>query len=385
VTASAGDRDLTGRQLGPYLLEAVVGEGAFGRVYRARHVELNVPRAVKVMRHALAADRRFRERFLREARMAARLDHPNIVSVHDFAAEAEVQYLVMEYVDSLTLAEQLTRRPVPGRLDEPVVQRWIREVAAALDHAHGLGIVHRDLKPANVLIRSSDQRAMLTDFGIAQALDEPSLTLTGVAMGTYAYMSPEQARGQSDLTSAADVYAFAAMLVEIATGEPPFGRGLAAVGGHLGSPVPTLDVLGPDLGRRVRAAVATGLAKDPADRVASAASWRRRSCAPPASRRRQPRPRGPRPRRRRSWSAPGRPRQGRPPRRTRRCRRGWRPLRPKRRFRLRKPARRGSPAGSGPWFGAAAARWRRAPWPWSSSPGRWRRSSSPSLPGRRRP
>jgi serine/threonine-protein kinase len=270
MTASLGDRDLSGRRLGPYLLEGLLGEGAFGRVYRARHVDLDAPRAVKVMRAEIAGDIRFRERFLREARTAARLDHPNIVAVHDFAADAEIQYLVMEYVESLTMAEHLQRRPVAGRLDDPVVHRWIREVAAALDQAHELGIVHRDLKPANVLIRTRDGRAMLTDFGIAQAANEPSLTLTGRTMGTYAYMSPEQVRGMSDLTGAVDIYAFAAMLVEIATGEPPFGRGMAAVGGHLTSPAPALEYGGPEVARRLSAVLAVGLAKEPADRYRTA-------------------------------------------------------------------------------------------------------------------
>jgi serine/threonine-protein kinase len=270
MTASLGDRDLSGRRLGSYLLEVLLGEGAFGRVYRARHVDLDVPRAVKVMRSEIAGDIHFRERFLREARTAARLDHPNIVAVHDFAADAEIQYLVMEYVEGLTMAEHLLRRPVAGRLDDPVVHRWIREVAAALDQAHELGIVHRDLKPANVLIRTRDGRAMLTDFGIAQAANEPSLTLTGRTMGTYAYMSPEQVRGMSDLTGAVDIYAFAAMLVEIATGEPPFGRGMAAVGGHLTSPAPALDYGGPEVARRLSAVLAVGLAKEPPDRYRTA-------------------------------------------------------------------------------------------------------------------
>src|SRR5215471_11062475 len=125
--------DLTGRQLGAYRLEAPLGDGAFGRVYRGRHLVLDILRAVKVMRTDIARDPQYQERFLREARTAAQLHHPNIVAVYDYGTEEDVQYLVMEYVESMTLAERLARLPLAGRLTDPTVRRWVSDVAAGLD------------------------------------------------------------------------------------------------------------------------------------------------------------------------------------------------------------------------------------------------------------
>ena len=263
-------RGLTGRQLGPYRLEAVIGVGAFGYVYQARHMALNVPRAVKVMQGEIADEPRFRERFLHEAKMAASLSHPNIVTVHDFGVEDGIQYLVMEYVESLTLGEHLSRMLVQGRLGSPLIRLCIANIAAALDYAHSLGIIHRDLKPANVLVRTRDARALLTDFGIARALSDPSLTMTGRSLGTYAYMSPEQCEGSQELTTLTDVYAFAAMLYEITTGTPPFGRGIVAVAGHVNQPVPPVRLAGSHLPEGLDAVLARGMMKRPGDRYRSA-------------------------------------------------------------------------------------------------------------------
>jgi serine/threonine-protein kinase len=264
MAGAAGD--LTGRQLGAYRLEARLGDGAFGRVYRARHVVLDIPRAVKVMQAEIALDPQFRERFLREARTAAQLHDPNVVAVVDFGNEGDIQFLVMEYVESTTLAEQLARLAVPGRLGNPAVRRWLRDIASGLDHAHGYGIVHRDLKPANVLVRTDENRAMLTDFGIARARTDPRLTMTGQSVGTYAYMSPEQCEGVEELTSACDIYALAAVVYEIAAGDPPFGRGVSAVSGHMQKPMPALRLTAPGLPPGLDAVLARGLAKAPADR-----------------------------------------------------------------------------------------------------------------------
>ncbi|HXM58626.1 MAG TPA: protein kinase, partial [Candidatus Dormibacteraeota bacterium] len=229
-------------------------------------VALDIPRAVKVMRGDIALDQQSRERFLREARAAAQLHHPNIVAVVDFGTEGDIQYLVMEYVESANLAEHLGRIPVAGRLGDPAVRQWITDVGAGLDHAHAAGVVHRDLKPANVLVRTADGRAMLTDFGIGRVQADPEPTAPGHSAATHAYLSPEQCEGSSDPTGACDVYAFAAVLYEIATGEPPFGRDAAAVSGHLIGPVPPLRQRAPDLPEALEAALAIGLAKAPGDR-----------------------------------------------------------------------------------------------------------------------
>jgi serine/threonine protein kinase len=267
---AGGGRGLVGHQLGPYRLEAMVGAGAYGHVYRARHEVLEVLRAVKVMQAEIAGEAQFQDRFLREARMAARLTHPNIVPVYDSGLEGDIWYLVMEYVDSLTLREHLDRMPVEGRVGDPRLRRWIQDVASALDYAHALGTIHRDVKPANVLIRSGDGRALLTDFGVARAVTDTNLTMTGRSLGTYAYMSPEQCEGVADLTTQSDVYAFAALLYEVATGEPPFGRGVMAVAGHVNRPVPPARLAGPRLPDGIDAVLARGLMKLPRDRYATA-------------------------------------------------------------------------------------------------------------------
>lgn len=269
VTGNGG-RDLSGQLLGSYRLEGVIGSGAFGRVYRARHTALDVLRAVKVMQGDIADQPAFRARFLQEARTAANLTHPNIVSVFDFGVQDGIQYLVMEYVESLTLGEQLERMPVRRRPEDAALARWLRDVADALDHAHLQGVIHRDLKPSNVLIRTGDDRALLTDFGIARALADQGLTQTGRSMGTYAYMSPEQCQGDRSLTTVSDVYSLAAILYEIATGSPPFGRGIAAVAGHLERPPPPVRLAAPHLPRQVDAVLARGLAKPPQDRQRTA-------------------------------------------------------------------------------------------------------------------
>ncbi len=263
-----GGRDLTGQQLGPYRLEAMLGDGALGRAYRARHVVLDVLRVIKVVQADSGHDPQSRERFLREARAAARLDHPNIVPVHDFGSEADLQYLVMEYVESATLAEHLSSLPARGRLDAPVVRQWVRDVAAALDYAHSFLIVHQALEPGRVLIRSEGGRAMLTGFGFAHAHTDPTPTASGRPLSTCAYLSPEQCDGRSRLTTACDIYALAVMLYEIATGEPPFGRDISAVSGHLEKPMPRLTTRG--LPRALEAALAKGLAKSPGDRQRTA-------------------------------------------------------------------------------------------------------------------
>ena len=161
--AEVGARDLTGERLGSYLLEAADGEGAFGRRYRATHVGLDSPRVVEV--RDAGVDPYVRERFLGEARAAARLEHPNIVAVLDFGAEGDLLYLVTEQVESTTLAERLRQVPVAGRLRDPFVRRWIGDVAAGLDHAREAGLPGGALRPASVLVETGADRALLTDYG----------------------------------------------------------------------------------------------------------------------------------------------------------------------------------------------------------------------------
>ena len=158
-----GGRDLTGERLGSYLLDAVAGEGAFGRRYRATHVALDSPRIVEV--RDAGVDPYVRERFLDEARAAARVEHPNVVAVLDFGAEGDLLYLVTEHMESTTLAERLRDVPVPRRLEDPSVRRCIGDVAAGLDCARDAGLPGGALRPASVLVERGDGRALLTDYG----------------------------------------------------------------------------------------------------------------------------------------------------------------------------------------------------------------------------
>jgi tetratricopeptide (TPR) repeat protein len=257
-----------GRRLGAYEIVDKLGGGGFGNVYRARHVDLGIDRAIKIMQTSLAGQTEFRDRFLHEAKMAARLEHPNIVAVYDYGLEAETQYIVMAFVPSQTLEQRLaTRQPIPFEM----ALRLAREIGSALDYAHGQGIVHRDIKPANVLLREPDGTAMLADFGIARVAGERGLTQTGLAIGTFAYMSPEQCRGVvHELDSRSDIYSFSVMLFQIVSGQLPFGDGPAAVAGHLTHERPAARQFNPYLPDAIDGVLGWGMAREAGDRAASA-------------------------------------------------------------------------------------------------------------------
>ena len=215
--------------LGPYRLLDRVGAGAYAAVYRARHEVMEVERAIKVPRPRAAGSTGPRDQILREARVAARLRHPNLVGVVDCGIAPDgTPYIVMEYVAGRSLAERLRDGVVPA----PEVLHVA--AAAALDHAHALGVVHRDVKPANVLL-GDDGTVRLVDFGIAQAGAHPDRDEPWAGAGTPAYMAPEQRLGQR-AGPHTDVYGLAAVLYEMLTGRPPYGDG----GGMGGSPAPAL-------------------------------------------------------------------------------------------------------------------------------------------------
>ncbi len=202
-----------------YEVEAVLGRGGMGVVFRARHLPLRRVVALKMLLAGPYAGPHERERFRREAEAVARLRHPNVVQVYDVGDSDGRPYFTMEYIEGGSLAEKLAGTPQPARQ----AAQLLATLAGAVQAAHQAGIVHRDLKPGNVLL-TADGTPKVTDFGLARRLDgEESLTWTGTAVGTPSYMAPEQARGEKAANGpATDIYALGAILYELLTGRPPF-------------------------------------------------------------------------------------------------------------------------------------------------------------------
>ncbi len=204
-----------------YDLVREIGRGGAGIVYRARDTRLKRDVAIKLLPPDLAFRTDIRERFMREAETSARLNHPHIVQIYSVDERDGLAYFVMALVAGQNLGERVRTQ---GALPFPDTKRVLREVADALAYAHGRGVVHRDIKPDNILIDSQSGRAMVTDFGIARAATEGSsrLTATGTAIGTPAYMSPEQCAGDRELDGRSDLYSLGAVGYYMMTGQPPF-------------------------------------------------------------------------------------------------------------------------------------------------------------------
>ncbi|HET9292698.1 MAG TPA: protein kinase [Gemmatimonadales bacterium] len=253
-----------------YRIERVVGEGGMATVFLAEDVKHHRKVAVKVMRAELAATVGA-DRFLREVEIAAQLNHPHILPMHDSGEADGLLYYVMPYVEGESLQARLRRE---AQLPVQDALRLAREVAEALAYAHRRGIIHRDIKPANILI--SEGHALVADFGIARALggDGEAITKTGLAVGTPQYMSPEQATGARDVDGRTDVYALGAVLYEMVAGEPPFTGATAQViiGRSLTQAPAPLTQTRQGLPVGLEAIVSKALAKSPADRHPSAAS-----------------------------------------------------------------------------------------------------------------
>lgn len=262
--------DPTGTSLDRYRIVREIGRGGMGIVYEARDDRLERTVAIKRMSPE-RLDARARERFLREARAAAALDHPNIVTVHDAGEAGGFPYLVLEYVPGPSLEEH-----PPESLDEALLVA--RRICDALEHAHGRGLVHRDLKPANVLVvRGPDgPRVKLTDLGIALAPGSSRVTRAGTILGTPSFLSPEQALGR-EIDGRADLYSLGVMLYRWATGRLPFTGDdpLALVSQHLHAPVVPPQALSPDLPAGLAEVILRLLAKEPSARYRDAAALRR--------------------------------------------------------------------------------------------------------------
>jgi len=258
-----------GTELGGYRILEQLGRGGTSVVYRAEHVRLGRQAALKLLSPALG-DLDFTDRFLRESRLAASLDHPSIVPVYDAGEEEGLLYIAMAYVEGTDLKALVTQEgPLPLRRALGIAG----QVASALDAAHERGLVHRDVKPANILV-SPDDRAYLSDFGAVKELASGGMTRTGSFVGTIEYCAPEQIEGGA-VDARTDVYALGCVLWECLTGTPPFHRPteVAVLNAHLHAEPPKLAREVPELPAGLEPVLAKALAKDPLDRYGSCGTF----------------------------------------------------------------------------------------------------------------
>jgi DNA-binding beta-propeller fold protein YncE len=265
-----------GDEIAGYRITAVAGRGGMGVVYRAEQLDLQRPVALKLIATPLARDEAFRERFVRESRAAAAIDHPNVIPVYSAGEESGRLYLAMRFVDGEDLRSLVGRE---GPMEPARAASVIAQVANALDAAHARGLIHRDIKPANVLL--DRDHAYLTDFGLTKRLTgETTMTGSGRWVGTLGYIAPEQIRGEG-VDARADVYALGCLLFYVLTGVAPYRRDSdeATLYAHLNDPPPDAAALEPDVPVALAAVVERALAKDPEDRFPSAGDLGRAALA----------------------------------------------------------------------------------------------------------
>jgi serine/threonine-protein kinase len=256
-----------GENVGPYRIIQQLGQGGMATVFRAYHAALDRDVAIKVLHPAFTQDPTFLARFQREAKVVARLEHPNIVPVYDFAEHEGKPYLVMKYIPGETLKARMARGPVAVREG----LRMVEAVGAALGYAHGQGVLHRDLKPSNVLL-ASDGAIYLADFGLARIASAGESTLSSdMLLGTPQYISPEQARGDRDLDQGTDIYSFGVVLYEMVVGRVPFNADtpFSIIHDHIFTPLPMPRQVNPLVPEAVERVLLKALAKDRGDRYAS--------------------------------------------------------------------------------------------------------------------
>jgi streptogramin lyase/tRNA A-37 threonylcarbamoyl transferase component Bud32 len=290
-----------GTELAGYRIDRVIGRGGMSVVYLAEHARLERRVALKLLAPELADSERFRDRFLRESRLAASIDHPNIVPIYDADEADGTLFIAMRYVEGSDLKEVIRSE---GRIDLERTSAIVGQVASALDAAHALDLVHRDVKPSNVLL-TPDDHVYVSDFGLTKrALSVSGLTATGQLVGTIDYVAPEHIKGDP-IDRRADVYSLGCMVVECLTGHAPYPRDLevGVLWAHVEEAPPNVTDERPDLPPEVDEVVAAAMAKDPDARTATAgevAAGLRSALgpdgatvvAPTRPRRKQPRARG---------------------------------------------------------------------------------------------
>jgi len=262
---------MIGKKLRAYEITEEIGSGGMATVFRAYQPSMDRHVAIKVIRSTILHDPALRERFQREARLIARLEHPHLLPVYDFDGEHNPPYIVMRYLEGGTLKQVQQQGSVPR--DEFLY--ILRQLAGALDYAHRQGVVHRDLKPSNVMI-DREGNAFLTDFGIARATGgDKDLTGTGLMIGTPGYMAPEQARADGMVDKAADIYSLGVIAFEVLTGSPPYEHenGFEVILAHINSPIPQASARSADLPKAIDSVLARALAKKSTDRFATATEF----------------------------------------------------------------------------------------------------------------
>ena len=260
--------NLIGKTLGQYQIIEEIGRGGMAIVYKAYQPSLTRHVAIKVLPQHFSFDHEFVERFVREARGAAVLHHPNIITIHDVSEQDGIHYFVMEYLTGKTLDAVLGDRPMALQR----ISRIIDQVADALDHAHSQGLIHRDIKPSNIIVdENRNDHVVLMDFGLVRAGQDSKLTKTGMIVGTPEYMSPEQAQGE-EVDYRTDIYSLGVVLYRMLTGTAPFVRSTAAAVllAHVAYDPPPTSQISPTVPKSVEAVVRKAMSKDCSQRYQSA-------------------------------------------------------------------------------------------------------------------
>lgn len=267
-----GGQHRAGSRFGPYELRELIGRGGMGEVYRAYDTRKDREVALKLLPPGLAADRQYRSRFQREAQVAARLQEPHVIPIHDYGEHDGVLFIDMRLVEGKDLRAVLRTRSL---LRPEVVVHIVAQVAEALDAAHRDGLVHRDVKPENVLMLHSGF-VYLADFGIAARTDDAGITSAGEALGSFSYMAPERF-DERPTGPAVDIYALGCLTYELFTGRPPFRRSTvsALIQAHLNDRPEPVGHLRPQLPAALDAVLARALSKEPAHRQGSATEFAR--------------------------------------------------------------------------------------------------------------